>query len=87
MSRRPRVLRRRAVVPVPWLTYDLSASELVGPYGSRPIYRLLGYFSLIGLLRVHVLLGDYSLALTVVEKVDLGGSAWGSKVRSVIDLG
>lgn len=52
--------------------------EIVGEYGSRPLYRMLGYFSLIGLLRVHVLLGDYTLALKVVEHVELG-----QKVRPV----
>jgi translation initiation factor 3 subunit L len=33
-------------------------SEIAGEYGSKPLYRNLGYFSLICLLRVHVLLGD-----------------------------
>jgi translation initiation factor 3 subunit L len=32
---------------------------------------MLGYFSLIGLLRVHTLLGDFTLALKVVEHVEL----------------
>lgn len=32
---------------------------------------MLGYFSLIGLLRVHVLLGDFTLALKVMENVEL----------------
>jgi translation initiation factor 3 subunit L len=32
---------------------------------------MLGYFSLIGLLRVHVLLGDFTLGLKVVEHVEL----------------
>ena len=32
--------------------------EIAGEYGSKPLYRNLGYFSLICLLRVHVLLGD-----------------------------
>ena len=46
-------------------------SEIVGEYGSRPLYRMLGYFSLIGLLRVHSLLGDFTLALKVMENVEL----------------
>jgi hypothetical protein len=46
-------------------------SEIVGDYGSLPLYHMLGYFSLIGLLRVHVLLGDFTLALKVVENVEL----------------
>lgn len=32
---------------------------------------MLGYFSLIGLLRVHSLLGDFTLALKVMESVEL----------------
>lgn len=32
---------------------------------------MLGYFSLIGLLRVHTLLGDFTLALKVLENVEL----------------
>jgi len=33
-------------------------SEIGGAFGSKPLYRNLGYFSTICLLRVHVLLGD-----------------------------
>nr|GAT58876.1 eukaryotic translation initiation factor 3 subunit 6 [Mycena chlorophos] len=46
-------------------------AEIVGEYGIRPLYRHLGYFSIIGLLRVHVLLGDFTLALKVMENVEL----------------
>jgi translation initiation factor 3 subunit L len=35
-----------------------EVAELAGEYGSKPLYRTLGYFSLICLLRVHTLLGD-----------------------------
>lgn len=49
----------------------LSFSETLGEYGVRPLYRNLGYFSLIGLLRVHVLLGDFTLALKAVDNVEL----------------
>ena len=52
------------------LTTALS-SEIVGEYGTRPLYKLLGYFSVIGLLRVHSLLGDFTLALKVMENVEL----------------
>ena len=34
--------------------------EVAGEYGSKPLYRTLGYFSIIGLLRVHCLLGDFT---------------------------
>ncbi|KAJ7220494.1 eukaryotic translation initiation factor 3 subunit 6 [Mycena pura] len=46
-------------------------AEVVGEFGVRPLYRHLGYFSIIGLLRVHVLLGDFTLALKVMENVEL----------------
>lgn len=64
-----------------YLTYR---SEIVGDYGSLPLYHMLGYFSLIGLLRVHVLLGDFTLALKVVENVELNqkvGRAHSSRGR------
>jgi len=32
---------------------------------------MLGYFSIIGLLRLHCLLGDYYLALDVMSNIDL----------------
>ena len=31
--------------------------EVAGPFGSRPLYQMLGYFSLVGLLRLQSLLG------------------------------
>lgn len=37
---------------------------------SLPIYRYIGYFSIIGLLRVNTLLGDYRLALMVLQPLD-----------------
>jgi hypothetical protein len=55
-----------------------SQREIVGDYGSLPLYHMLGYFSLIGLLRVHVLLGDFTLALKVVENVELNQKVSGS---------
>jgi translation initiation factor 3 subunit L len=36
---------------------------------------MLGYFSIIGLLRVHVLLGDFTLGLKVMENVELNQKA------------
>lgn len=35
-----------------------EVAEVAGDFGSKPLYRNLGYFSLICLLRVHTLLGD-----------------------------
>ncbi|TFK24101.1 eukaryotic translation initiation factor 3 subunit 6 [Coprinopsis marcescibilis] len=46
-------------------------NEIVGEYGQKPLYRMLGYFSIIGLLRVHVLLGDFTLALKVLDNIEL----------------
>ncbi|KAJ3343382.1 Eukaryotic translation initiation factor 3 subunit L [Gonapodya sp. JEL0774] len=42
-----------------------------GEIGGRPLYKMLGYFSLVGLLRVHCLLGDYALALKTIENIEL----------------
>lgn len=36
----------------------MPGREIAGDYGSKPLYKNLGYFSLICLLRVHTLLGD-----------------------------
>ncbi len=46
-------------------------SEVAGEYGSKPLYRTLGYFSIIGLLRVHCLLGDFTLALKMMDNIEL----------------
>lgn len=35
------------------------------------LYRMIGIFSIIGLLRLHVLMGDYYLALKVLDPIDL----------------
>lgn len=40
-----------------------------------PIYRYIGYFSIIGLLRVNTLLGDYHLALMVLQPLDFDVSS------------
>jgi len=53
------------------LVPHILESEIAGEYGQRPLYRMLGYFSIIGLLRVHVLLGDFTLALKVMDNVEL----------------
>lgn len=46
---------------------DLTAGE----FGRLPFYRMLGYFSLVGLLRVHSLLGDYHQAIKVLEPIEI----------------
>ncbi|KAH8918952.1 hypothetical protein BT69DRAFT_1247020 [Atractiella rhizophila] len=57
-----------------------EADEIGGEYGSKPLYRWLGYFSIIGLLRVHVLLGDYTLGLKMMEEIELNKKAMYTKV-------
>lgn len=39
--------------------------SVAGEFGRHPLYKMLGYFSLIGLLRLHSLLGDYYQAIKV----------------------
>lgn len=51
-----------------------------GEYGSVPLYHHLGYFSILGLLRVHVLLGDYTLALGMLDGIDLNKKALFTRV-------
>jgi translation initiation factor 3 subunit L len=46
-------------------------SSVAGLFGSHSLYKNLGYFSLIGLLRLHCQLGDYHTALKSVENIHL----------------
>lgn len=54
--------------------------EAAGKYGARPLYKMLGYFSIIGLLRVHCLLGDYVLALKMMDNILLNKKVGGKGV-------
>ncbi len=60
------VLVRKSNI-IPWLLQGNEPSGTSNPEDSNfdistlPIYRYIGYFSIIGLLRVNTLLGDYSL--------------------------
>ncbi|KAH9813974.1 RNA polymerase I-associated factor PAF67-domain-containing protein [Melampsora americana] len=56
--------------------------EVGGEWGSRPLYRMLGYFSIIGLLRVHVLLGDYTLALKMMDDIEMNKKALYTRVNA-----
>ncbi len=56
--------------------------SVAGEYGTRPLYRLLGYFSIIGLLRVHCLLGDFSLALKTLDDIELNKKAMFARVMA-----
>ncbi|KAK6169059.1 hypothetical protein SNE40_020183 [Patella caerulea] len=44
--------------------------SVAGEFGQQSLYKMLGYFSLVGLLRLHSLLGDYYQALKVLENID-----------------
>lgn len=57
-------------------------NEVAGEYGSRPLYRMLGYFSIIGLLRVHCLLGDFTLALKTLDDIELNKKAVFARVMA-----
>jgi len=55
-----------------------QSSEVVTPQ----IYKMLGYFSLVGLLRIHSLLGDYYLALKSVAPIELTTKGLFTKVTA-----
>lgn len=59
-----------------------DASKVAGTCGALPLYKMLGYFSLIGLCRVQCLLGDYHLALQVLKNVELNKKSLYSRVPS-----
>lgn len=46
-------------------------NEVAGPFGQCDLYKMLGFFSLVGLCRVHCHLGDYFNALKMLEHVQL----------------
>lgn len=57
-------------------------NTVAGEYGSRPLYKMLGYFSIIGLLRVHCLLGDFSLALKTLDDIEMNKKAMFARVMA-----
>lgn len=59
-----------------------DSMTVAGDYGSKPLYRMLGYFSIIGLLRVHCLLGDFSLALKTLDDIELDRKAMFARVMA-----
>lgn len=56
--------------------------SVAGDYGNKSLYRMLGYFSIIGLLRVHCLLGDFSLALKTLDDIELNKKAMFARVMA-----
>uniref|UniRef100_A0AC35TWH2 Eukaryotic translation initiation factor 3 subunit L n=1 Tax=Rhabditophanes sp. KR3021 TaxID=114890 RepID=A0AC35TWH2_9BILA len=49
----------------------LNPDDIADQFGRSDLYFKLGYFSLIGLLKIHVLLGDYHQALQTVEFLEM----------------
>jgi len=43
---------------------------VAGEFGELSFYKMLGYYTLVGLLRVHSLLCDYYQAIKVLEPID-----------------
>ncbi|CAM9650959.1 eukaryotic translation initiation factor 3 subunit L [Lethenteron reissneri] len=54
--------------------------SVAGDYGRHSLYKMLGYFSLVGLLRLHSLLGDYYQAIKVLENIELNKKSMYSRV-------
>ncbi|KAK4217878.1 translation initiation factor 3 complex subunit L [Rhypophila decipiens] len=57
-------------------------AAVAGDYGNKSLYKMLGYFSIIGLLRVHCLLGDFSLALKTMDDIELTKKAQFARVMA-----
>lgn len=60
------------IIYIPVMLFYLlgDPDSVAGEFGQQSLYKMLGYFSLIGLLRLHSLLGDYYQALKVLENID-----------------
>ncbi|ELT93773.1 hypothetical protein CAPTEDRAFT_152273 [Capitella teleta] len=54
--------------------------SVAGDFGRHSLYKMLGYFSLVGLLRLHSLLGDYYQALKIMENIDFNKKNMYSRV-------
>lgn len=54
--------------------------SVAGEFGRHSLYKMLGYFSLIGLLRLHSLLGDYYQAIKALENIELNKQNMYSRV-------
>lgn len=48
-----------------------DVDAVAGEFGRHSFYKMLGYFSLVSLLRVHSLLGDYYQAIKVLEPIEI----------------
>ena len=57
-----------------------NPDTVAGDFGKHALYKMMGYFSLVGLLRLHSLLGDYYLAVKVLDKIELHKQSLYSRV-------
>ncbi|KAF8360469.1 eif-3.L [Pristionchus pacificus] len=61
-----------------------NPDDVADEFGQSKLYFKLGYFSLIGLLRTHVLLADYHQALKTVEGLEMGPKGLYNSVPSCL---
>lgn len=61
---------------------NANANANESPFSNIQVYKMLGYFSLVGLLRIHCLLGDYYLALKSIAPIELTTKGLFSKVTA-----
>lgn len=57
-----------------------NPDKVAGDFGRHSLYKMMGYFSLVGLLRLHSLLGDYYQAIKVLENIELNKKSLYSRV-------
>jgi len=57
-----------------------NPDAVAGVFGRSSLYKMMGYFSLVGLLRLHSLLGDYYQAMKVLENIELNKKSLYSRV-------
>jgi len=60
-----------ALVDKSCIVVTLKGESPKSPFASNELYKMTGYFALVGLLRVQCLLGDYRLALSTIAPMDL----------------
>jgi translation initiation factor 3 subunit L len=59
-----------------------SEERSLATFSGHPVYRTLGYFSIIGQLRVQCLLGDYYLGLKTLIPIDLNRKGFYTRVTA-----
>lgn len=57
-----------------------NPDQVAEDFGRHSLYKMLGYFSLVGLLRLHSLLGDFYQAIKVLENIELNKKSLYSRV-------